>query len=236
MQFDEAVALQRKYYAETASQYNDMHVCEAHEHRFALCAMLGWMEYLGIDSVLDLGSGTGRVLSAIKKRSPAVTVLGIEPVAELRGVGHAQGIGVDELVEGDAMHLDLMDASWDLVCAFGILHHVPTPRAVVSEMLRVARKAIFISDNNNFGQGSLVSRALKQASHGLGLWPLINFLKTGGRGYTVSEGDGVVFSYSVFNDFAYIKRNCKNVCLFNTTPAGCNLYRTASHLGLIGIK
>lgn len=68
----------------------------------------------------------------------------------------------------------------------------------MSEMLRVAQKAIFISDANNFGQGRFLARTAKQALNALGLWKTVDFIKTKGKGYTISEGDGLAYSYSVF--------------------------------------
>ena len=49
----------------------------------------------------------------------------------------------------------------DAVCAFGVMHHVKRPAIVVGEMMRVARRAIFISDSNRFGQGSMPARRVK---------------------------------------------------------------------------
>jgi len=88
------------------------------------------------------------------------------------------------------MRLAFADGSFDLVCEFGVLHHIPRPELAISEMLRVAKKAIFISDSNNFGQGGKFSRFLKQAINALGLWPATNMIKTKGRGFTLSAGDG----------------------------------------------
>jgi hypothetical protein len=45
------------------------------------------------------------------------------------------------------------DGAFDVVTAFAVLHHVRRHGRVISEMLRVARRAIFISDTNNYGRG-----------------------------------------------------------------------------------
>ncbi len=103
-------------------------------------------------------------------------------------------------------------------------------------MLRVSKKAIFISDCNNFGQGSLPARSIKQLANFLRLWPVVDRIKTHGRGYTISEGDGLAYSYSVFTNYAQIKRQCRSVHLLNTGSAGFNVYHTAGHLALLGIK
>ena len=231
-----AVEIQRAYYARTAHRYDDMHVHEDDAHGFALRFMISVVEHLGIKSILDIGCGTGRALLEIKREMPNITAIGIEPSSELRKVGHAKGLLEAELIDGDAMNLALSDGSFDLVCEFGALHHMPVPSKAVSEMLRVARRAIFVSDGNNFGQGTKVSRLLKQVIHAAGLWPLADLIKTKGNRYTISEGDGVAYSYSVFNDYSQIREKCKSVHLLNTTDAGPNLYRTASAVALLGIK
>ena len=65
--------------------------------------------------------------------------------------------------------------------------------------LRVSKKAIFTSDNNNLGAGSKVIRSIKQILYALRLWKLVDFIKTKGKGYALSEEDGLYYFYSVFN-------------------------------------
>jgi ubiquinone/menaquinone biosynthesis C-methylase UbiE len=233
---EKATEIQRAYYAETAHRYDAMHVHEEGEHSLALGFMLSIIEYFGVRSVLDVGSGTGRSLLKVKMEKPDVRILGIEPSAELREIGHSKGLLEPELIDGDAMNLPFDDESFDLVCEFGALHHIPLPSVAVSEMLRVSRNLVFISDCNNFGQGSKLSRLSKQAIRALRLWPFADFIKTKGRGYSVGEGDGLAYSYSVFNDYSQIRKKCDSVHLLNTRDAGPNLYRTASHVAILGIK
>jgi SAM-dependent methyltransferase len=230
------IDIQRRYYAETATRYDDLHVHESDEHFLSMCVMLSVVDFFGIRSILDIGSGTGRAISQIKNSRPDIIVKGIEPVKELREVAFNRGISPDMLLDGDALALQFGDGEFDLVCEFGVLHHIRNPGLAVKEMLRVSKKAIFISDSNNFGQGSLLVRSLKQMINMVGMWRLANLIKTGGRGYVISEGDGLAYSYSVFNNYRQINRQCKSVHIFNTTPAGVNPYRTASHVALLGIK
>ena len=230
------VDIQRAYYADTAQKYDAMHVAEFDEHGLALRFMISVLEHLGIRSILDVGCGTGRALIRIMEKMPNVSAVGIEPSPELRSMGYAKGLSDTQLIHGDAMNLGFANGSFDLVCEFGALHHIPEPSRAVSEMLRVARKAIFISDANNFGQGSKVSRAMKQAINAVGLWPLANLIKTRGKRYSISEGDGLFYSYSVFNDYKQVASRCKSVHMLNTINSEANLYRTAPHVALLGIK
>ncbi|MFN5804276.1 MAG: class I SAM-dependent methyltransferase [Opitutia bacterium] len=234
---NEEVSKQRDYYRRTAGEYEAMHLAEGDEHYVALAFLSAMITHHGFKSVLDVGSGTGRALAYLKARHPDVRFVGIEPVKELREVGYRAGLSVAELVDGDALALPYAAGEFDLVCEFAVLHHVRTPSRVVTEMLRVASRAVFISDCNNFGQGGRLARAFKQALDAVGLWPLANWIKTRGRGYSESEGDGLFYSYSVFNDLPSIRRACRKLHLLNTAggPSG-NLYRTAPHVAVLGIK
>ncbi|MBN9615649.1 MAG: methyltransferase type 11 [Acidobacteriales bacterium 59-55] len=232
----DAVSIQRDYYRRTASHYDSAHTDSVSEHDFSLAFMLSMINFLDIDSVLDIGSGTGRAILQTKAAYPEMKITAIEPSLELRMIGHAKGLSEDELIDGDAQRLAFADGEFDLVCEFGALHHIPDPHQAIDEMLRVARKAIFISDCNNFGQGGLASRTTKQVLRSLHLWKAADFVKTRGKGYTISEGDGLAYSYSVFSDYSKISRHCKSVHLLNTKPSGMNLYRSSMHIALLGIK
>ena len=105
-------------------------------------------------------------------------------------------------MQGVGEALPFGDASIDVVFSFAILHHVPKPDAVIREMLRVARKAVIIVDGNRFGQGGhWPVRLLKLALYKAGLWGVVNYLKTGGDGYLITPGDGLAYSYSVYDSF-----------------------------------
>ncbi|MHB1217896.1 MAG: class I SAM-dependent methyltransferase [Alphaproteobacteria bacterium] len=235
MPSNDEVAIQRAYYKSTAQRYDSVHVREKDEHYFALRFLETAIDHYGIASVLDVGAGTGRVACYLKAKYPALKVISVEPVKELREIGYSKGLTKEELIEGDATRLQFQDSQFDLVCEFGILHHVRNPASVVAEMLRVGRVGIFISDSNNFGQGSFVSRTVKQLLDALGLWRIADLIKTRGKGYEITEGDGLAYSYSVFNNYAQIARACYTH-IFNTEPAGINPYRTAPHIALLGIK
>jgi ubiquinone/menaquinone biosynthesis C-methylase UbiE len=230
------VAVQRAYYAATAARYDEMHGYERDEQYFALSFLVSLLDYLDVNSLLDIGAGTGRVQIELKRKVPSLRTIGIEPSAELREQGYRKGLSPAELVDGDAQALQFQGSEFDVVCEFGALHHIPNPDQAVSEMLRVARKAIFISDSNNFGQGGAFARAVKQIINAFGLWRVANFIKTKGKGYSVTEGDGVAYSYSVFNQYPQIRSACTRVHCLNTIDSGPDLYRTATHVALLGIK
>jgi ubiquinone/menaquinone biosynthesis C-methylase UbiE len=228
--------IQQKYYAENAHKYSEMHDQEKDEHYFALALLVATIDYFGIESILDIGSGTGRAVTYLKKKCPGVKVIGIEPVEELRRIGYRNGLSQEELIEGDALKLNFREGEFDLVCEFGMLHHIRSPEIVVGEMLRVAKKAIYVSDSNNFGQGSAPARTVKQLLNSFGLWKAANLVMTRGKGYYLSEEDGLAYSYSVFNSYKQIEEKCKRIHLLNTAPGKINPYKTASHVALLGVK
>lgn len=232
----EEVQIQQRYYAETAARYDAMHIDQHDEHFFALSFLVGAIDYLDIRSVLDIGSGTGRALQHLKRLRPELKIVGVEPVEALREIGYSKGLAKTELVDGDATSLSFANNEFDLVCEFGVLHHIRHPDQAVAEMLRVSRKAIFISDANNFGQGSAVMRSAKQLINALGLWKLADLIKTKGKGYSITEGDGLAYSYSVFTNYQQIRKQCRNVHLLNTKDGFIDPYKTASHVALLGVK
>lgn len=230
--------LQAKYYEETASSYHEAHIAEGDIHSGALGILCGLIPELKATSMLDLGSGTGRAVEFVKGQlgSTGFPVVGVEPVRALREIGHSRGLTHDELVDGDATALPYADGSFDVVTAFALMHHVPDSRSVVAEMLRVARKAVFISDANNLGQGGPAIRMAKQTLWAAGLWPAANWIRTGGKGYHLSEGDGLSYSYTVFQDLKQIRRSCSQVDIYTTAGTGRNPYRTAPFVAVLGRK
>lgn len=231
---DSATSIQRTYYRTTACKYDEMHGHDA-AHILALSFLSAIADRLKIASVLDVGAGTGRVWGAFREDRQSVKVMGIEPVAELRELGYAKGISRTELIDGDAHALPFSDNSFDVVCAFGVMHHLADPRKAVFEMLRVARRAVFISDHNDYGRGSIMTRALKQFAKGVGLWNVYKLIVTRGRGYRITDDDGLWYPYSIFDTYESIQPYCSQLHFLNTASAGPNLYRSASHVALLGI-
>jgi len=230
------VEAQRAYYARTAAQYDAMHVDEGDEHYRALDWLANLIRQNGYTSLLDIGSGTGRALRYLKERQP-IRYLGIEPVEALRAQGHAQGLGEDELIDGNALALDLPDDSFDVVSEFGVLHHIKDHRKAVAEMCRVAKHGVFISDSNNFGQGSPLARFVKHSINAVGMWGMFDWVMTRGKGYHWSEGDGVFYSYSVMNDLPVLRRKFPKLHFFSTMAAtGPDFYRHAPHLAVFATR
>lgn len=229
-----SVAEQREYYERTAANYDEMHLHET-EHEFALSQLMGIMRFYGFESLLDVGSGTGRVPRYAKHELPGVRVKGVEPVAGLREIGLSNGLSADELVDGNALSLPDEDNSWDIVCAFGILHHIAEPDKAIREMCRVARHGVFFSDLNNFGCGSLGQRAFSQTLRMFRLWRPFQFLKNGGKYEKFSEGDGIHYSYSLFDSLNCIREKFPQIHITNTKGSSSNLFRGCSHVSVFAV-
>jgi SAM-dependent methyltransferase len=230
----DTASLQRAYYRTTAAQYDEMHGGDA-AHSFALSFLASVVDHFQVQSVLDVGAGTGRVGAFLQGARPQTHVIGVEPVSELRERGYKKGVPPSNLIDGVANALPFESASFDLVCAFGVMHHLADPAAAALEMVRVARRAIFISDHNDYGRGNAVTTRLKQAAKEAGLWGLYRFLITRGKGYRITEDDGLWYPYSIIDTSEVIRPHCSNVHFLNTLGSGPNLYRRASHIAMLGI-
>ena len=226
---------QQVYYAETAKSYDAAHLHEP-EHEIALAQMEGLVRFHGFESLLDVGSGTGRVLRRFQALQSTMQLAGIEPVEALREVAYSHGIPRDMLVAGDACELNYPENSVDIVCAFGVLHHIREPNKAVAEMCRVAKKAIFLSDLNNYGCGSLAQRVLAQTLRTLGLWKSFQWIKNGGRLEKYSEGDGVHYSYSLRDSVDVIRSKFSQIHFMNTKGSHFDLYRRCSHWSVFGTR
>lgn len=216
---DKAVQAQRQYYADTAEQYDSMHAREAGDDHANMKIICGLMRILDARTVLDVGAGTGRGLRHLRENLPDLHVRGIEPVPSLiQQAVQKNGIPQGTIIQGVGEALPFEDASFDVACSFGILHHIANPEVVIREMLRVASAAVIISDGNRFGQGTWPTRLLKLFLFKLGLWRIVNYLKTRGKGYLLTEGDGVAYSYSVYDSLACITEWADRVVLIPGEP------------------
>lgn len=89
--------------------------------------------------LVDLGSGTGRMLTLLGPR--AETALGLDLSQQMLNVArsHVAGAGLErcELRHGDIFGTRLPDASADLVVIHQVLHYLSDPAAAVGEAARV---------------------------------------------------------------------------------------------------
>jgi len=104
-------------------------------------------------SVLDLGTGTAQIPVELCRRSIDCRVTAVDLAAEMlkvakRNVAAAELEDRILLEQIDAKRLTYADESFDAVISNSIVHHIPEPASVVTEMLRVLRRGglLFVRD------------------------------------------------------------------------------------------
>jgi ubiquinone/menaquinone biosynthesis C-methylase UbiE len=229
----DAERAQLAYYARTAAQYEHVHVHEHDEHSLALEHIAAYLELIRAESVLDTGCGTGRALRFLMRRFPELRVHGNDRSPELLAASGLPSELVD-CVSSEELPYD--DGSFDAVVECGVLHHVERPERVVAEMLRVARKAVFLSDSNIYGQGRMPARVAKLVLANVRLLDAVNWVRRGGKRWYYSDGDGVAYSYSVFDSYRQIAAACERVVALPLTGTGRSALLGSPNVLLCGFK
>jgi SAM-dependent methyltransferase len=125
----------------------------------ALTGLSSWRDavapyFLPGRTVLDLGAGTGLFVRAFGAWFPDVSVVAVEPSADMRS---ASGL---PMLDGQAEAIPLPDASVDVVWMSTVVHHVRDLPAAGAELRRVLRPG-----------GVVVLRSLfRERHHGIGLF------------------------------------------------------------------
>jgi SAM-dependent methyltransferase len=205
---------QQAYYKRVAHHRESLH--DSDEIDFSLILLEGYLRRCETESLLDVGSGAGRVLSQLVSSFPGMDISGIEPSEDLRAVAHERYHNLkSKLADGNAYHLEFPDNSIDIVTEFAVLHHVHDPRQAVREIVRVAKQAVFLVDTNNWGQGSPLKRLLKLSLRYAKLWDLYIHISTRGQNYKFSEGDGVYYSFSLYDIIDLIRPKFPRIYIMN---------------------
>lgn len=235
----DSIARQRAYYRATAADYDSMHPFT--EHYVGLRHVVIYIKALGYRSVLDTGCGTGLALRYLLDHLPDLEVHGNDPSDELLRIAIEQhGVPAERLTCASSAKLPYSAEEFDVVVETGMLHHVPNPQVVVAEMLRVAKQAIFISDTNLFGMGSLPARVAKLALRRAGLLRSVNRRRRNGNDWYYTADDGVAWDYSVFDSLSIIRDACAEVVVIPTGQsdrhADAMPLLLSSHCLVIGLK
>lgn len=106
-------------------------------HRALAEAVAAFVRLDGVDTVLDVATGTGLVLRALRPDHP-VRMVGVDLSPGMLAVARAALPGA-ELVVADATALPLADGSVDLVTCSTALHLIEAPDAAFAEWVRVLR-------------------------------------------------------------------------------------------------
>ncbi len=93
-------------------------------------------------SVLDAGCGTG-IFSAIFANQGASRVTGIDiskgSLGTARGLKEKFGLDAAEFLQQDMLELPFADASFDIVWAWGTVHHTTDPFRAIDQLIRVLK-------------------------------------------------------------------------------------------------
>jgi ubiquinone/menaquinone biosynthesis C-methylase UbiE len=203
------------YYARTASQYNKWHcdVSNDSSHNYAVREVLGLMNRVKAKTLLDVCCGTGRAVRAAL--AAGFDARGIDVSMELIEAGVRDlKLPPNRLAVGDATKLPYADRSFDVACVFGALHHTARPRAVVSEVLRVARSGVVISDEANHFSGGCKSVLIRMGIFEPVYRMIFRRPPRTQRRQVNSDTDGPAFVFSIEEVIPLVKaRFPKSKCL-----------------------
>lgn len=93
--------------------------------------------------ILEIGSGPGFITEQLARFVPSgsVTSLEIDPVLIEKATNYMQTTGLSNwrIVEGNVMHMDLPDNTFDFVYARYLFQHLPDPVGAAKEAMRVLK-------------------------------------------------------------------------------------------------
>ncbi|MFM6854359.1 MAG: ArsR/SmtB family transcription factor [Sphingopyxis sp.] len=128
-----------RYFAHHAEEWDairSLHVSEEEVER----AILALMRNRRLGHLLDIGTGTGRMVSILSPSANRVTALDRSPEMLRIARSHLSASAVPvELVQGDFLNLPLASESVDSVVMHQVLHYAAAPDLVIREASRVLR-------------------------------------------------------------------------------------------------
>lgn len=97
------------------------------------------LDKLEFNSILDIGCGTGTLLSLIMSKNSNINVSGIDLSSEMIKLAAVKLGEVADLRDGDSEELPWDDNSFEIVVSTHSFHHYPNPSKVIDEMYRVLK-------------------------------------------------------------------------------------------------
>ena len=121
------------HYDERAASYD-----ESAMHRGLTEAVADLVDLTGVETTLDVATGTGLMLRSLLRRHDGLRLVGVDLSPGMLAVARRE-LPDAALVLGDAGAVPLPDGSVDLVTCITALHLFPDPGAVFEECRRVLR-------------------------------------------------------------------------------------------------
>lgn len=120
---------------------------------------------LDVDSVLEVGAGSGRDLEELNSLGYRVCFADISRQAVSNYVSRNPGSAA---VLVDAEHIPFADGSFDLVMSLGVLEHFDEEqrRRIFEEQFRVARRYVLVDVPQKWSAAAYITKAL----HAVGAW------------------------------------------------------------------
>ena len=92
--------------------------------------------------ILDLGAGTAQIPIELARRAPQVHVTALDAAESMLALARANIAAANltgrvDVTLADAKRLPFADGAFDVVISNSIVHHIPEPRAVIAEAIRV---------------------------------------------------------------------------------------------------
>ena len=145
-------SIEHKYLQETNHVIDDLSFEEYTEHTVS-----GWRQLRMIDFASSFKSETDHWLTIgdyYGYDTVRLNKLGVHQVTPSNLTTHALKINkskglIPDYLEINAEKIDLPDNSFDYVMCKEALHHMPRPYLAIYEMLRVARKGVFVIEPND---------------------------------------------------------------------------------------
>lgn len=117
-------------------------------------------KYISLEekNILDVGSGNGYFAYYLSQYTNVVGVDISETLLKLNPISRK--------IKCDAQDLPFKEGSFDLVISSNLLHHVENPTKVISEMCRVSREYVILSDSNRNNPFLFINSLIRKEERG----------------------------------------------------------------------